>query len=80
MSRYQQAVVRPDVVVILEEGPTTWGAFVPSIPGCFAGGSTREEAEHNIERAITLHLGSIHHEELTKEAGSDSDAAMHSRQ
>tara|TARA_Y100001933_G_C18964731_1_gene549771 strand:- start:1254 stop:1469 length:216 start_codon:yes stop_codon:yes gene_type:complete len=43
-------------VVILEEGPESWGAYVPDLPGCVAAGATREEALELIQEAIEFHL------------------------
>jgi predicted RNase H-like HicB family nuclease len=42
--------------VILEQGPTSWGAYVPDLPGCVAAGETREEAAHLIREAIDFHI------------------------
>lgn len=42
--------------VIIEEGPTSFGATVPDLPGCFAVGRTRQEAERLIEEAIAEHI------------------------
>ena len=43
-------------VVILEEGPESWGAYVPDLPGCVAAGATREEALELIQEVIEFHL------------------------
>lgn len=43
-------------VVILEEGPKSWGAYVPDLPGCVAVGDTRQEALRLIREAIEFHL------------------------
>jgi predicted RNase H-like HicB family nuclease len=43
-------------VVVLEQGPTSWGAYVPDLPGCVAVGKSRDEVEHLIREAIALHL------------------------
>lgn len=43
-------------VVILEEGPESWGAYVPDLPGCVAVGETREEALKLIGEAVEFHL------------------------
>ena len=32
-------------LVVVEEGPTSFGAYVPDLPGCVAAGETREEGE-----------------------------------
>ena len=36
--------------VVIERGPTSFGASVPDLPGCFAVGETLEEAERLIAR------------------------------
>jgi predicted RNase H-like HicB family nuclease len=45
-----------DYLIVFERGPTSWGATVPDLPGCFAVGSTREEAERLIRGAIESHI------------------------
>ena len=42
--------------VIIERGPTSYGAYVPDLPGCIAAGETREEVEQLIRAAIEEHL------------------------
>jgi predicted RNase H-like HicB family nuclease len=46
-------------VVILEEGETSFGAYVPDLPGCVAVGETRDEAMELIREAIELHVESL---------------------
>jgi len=48
-----------EYVVILEEGVTSFGAYVPDLPGCVAVGETREEAMDLIREAIELHVDSL---------------------
>jgi predicted RNase H-like HicB family nuclease len=48
-----------EYVVILEEGPTSIGAYVPDLPGCVSVGETREEAIRLIREAIELHIESL---------------------
>jgi predicted RNase H-like HicB family nuclease len=43
-------------LVVVEEGPTSFGAYVPDLPGCVAAGETREEALTLIRDAIEFHL------------------------
>ena len=43
-------------MVILEEGPTSWGAYVPDLPGCVAAGNSKQEALSLIKEAIEFHL------------------------
>ncbi|WP_290650537.1 type II toxin-antitoxin system HicB family antitoxin [Aquisalimonas sp.] len=42
--------------VVVEEGSTSWGAYVPDLPGCVAAAETREEALRLIQEAIEFHL------------------------
>ncbi len=42
--------------VIIERGETSYGAYVPDLPGCIAVGKTREETETLIREAIEFHL------------------------
>lgn len=42
--------------VVIERGPTSYGASVPDLPGCFAVGDTLEEVERLIEDAIPGHI------------------------
>ena len=43
-------------VVIVEEGPTSWGAHVPDLPGCIAAGESRDEVVSLIREAIEVHI------------------------
>ncbi len=43
-------------MVVIEEGPSSYGAFVPDLPGCIAVGETEAEALSLIETAIQFHL------------------------
>ena len=49
-------------VVILEEGPESWGAYVPDLPGCVAAGKTRGEVLELIREAIEFHLDGMREE------------------
>lgn len=51
--------------VVIEKGNTSFGAYVPDLPGCVAVGETREEAMTLIREAIEFHL------EGMKEDGED---------
>ena len=42
--------------VILEQGESSYGAFVPDLPGCIAAGETREETLRLIKEAIAFHI------------------------
>ncbi len=43
-------------MVVVEEGETSYGAYVPDLPGCVAAGETREEVLQLIQEAIELHV------------------------
>lgn len=43
-------------MVVIEKGSSSYGAFVPDLPGCIAVGETEAEALALIEEAIQLHL------------------------
>jgi predicted RNase H-like HicB family nuclease len=45
-----------DYVVIVEKGETSYGAYVPDLPGCVAVGETRAEVMQLIREAIEFHL------------------------
>ena len=42
--------------VIIEEGPTSWGAYVPDLPGCIVAGESRHEVSELIREAIEFHI------------------------
>ena len=48
-----------DYVVIVEQEETSFGAYVPDLPGCVATGATVEEVEGQIREAIEFHLDGL---------------------
>ena len=48
-----------EFVVIYEEGPTSWGAYVPDLPTCVAVGKTFEEVQGLISEAISLYIETL---------------------
>jgi predicted RNase H-like HicB family nuclease len=42
--------------VVIEKGPTSFGAYVPDLPGCVAVAETKNEVERLIAEAITFHI------------------------
>jgi predicted RNase H-like HicB family nuclease len=48
-----------EYIVILEQGDSSFGAYVPDLPGCVAVGESREEAMELIREAIELHIESL---------------------
>lgn len=43
-------------MVIVEKGESSYGAFVPDLPGCIAVGETEQEVIELIQEAIQFHL------------------------
>lgn len=46
-------------MVVIEQGPGSWGAYAPDLPGCVAVGETRAEVTRLIHEAIEFHLESL---------------------
>jgi predicted RNase H-like HicB family nuclease len=46
-------------LVVIEQGPTSWGAYVPDLPGCVAAADTRDEVLALIREAIQLHVEAL---------------------
>jgi predicted RNase H-like HicB family nuclease len=42
--------------VVIENGDTSYGAYVPDLPGCVAAAETREEVIRLIHEAIEFHI------------------------
>ena len=42
--------------VVIEQGPTSYGAHVPDLPGCVAAAETKEEVCRLIKEAIELYV------------------------
>lgn len=43
-------------LVVVEKGATSFGAYVPDLPGCVAAGKTRDEVLKLIREAIEFHI------------------------
>ena len=43
-------------LVIIEKGASSYGAYVPDLPGCVAVGETKAEAHKLIAEAIQFHI------------------------
>ena len=46
-------------VVVYEQTPKNWSAYVPDLPGCVAAADTRAEVEGLIREAIALHIAAM---------------------
>ena len=56
--------------VIYEKGPTSWGAYVPDLPGVIAVGDSRDEVERLIQEAVEFHLDGMREEGISVPAPS----------
>ena len=52
-----------EYLVVVEKGTSSYGAYVPDLPGCIAVGDTRREVLKLIREGIALHI------EALREAG-----------
>ena len=63
---------RVKYLVVIENGPTSFGAYVPDLPGCVAVGATREEVATLIHEAIEFHIEGMKEDGLSIPAPSSS--------
>jgi predicted RNase H-like HicB family nuclease len=45
-----------EFLVVVEKGKTSYGAYVPDLPGCAAVGESRREVLRLIRQGIRLHI------------------------
>lgn len=45
--------------VVLEKGESSYGAYVPDLPGCVAVGESREETLALLKEAVDFHIGGL---------------------
>ena len=48
-----------EYLVVVEKGKSSYGAYVPDLPGCVAVGETRREVLRLIREAVELHIESL---------------------
>ena len=48
--------------VVIEQGPTSFGAYVPDLPGCIAAAESRAEVVTLIREAIEFHVEMLREE------------------
>lgn len=59
-------------MVVVEKGPTSYGAHVPDLPGCIAVGESREEVLTLIREAIAFHIEGLKEQRLSIPAPSST--------
>ena len=52
-------------LVVIEQGPSSFGAYVPDLPGCLAVGESRAEVTQLIHEAIEFHLEGMREDGLS---------------
>jgi predicted RNase H-like HicB family nuclease len=52
-------------LVVVEKGPSSYGAHVPDLPGCIAAAETKEEVLSLIREAIEFHIEGLKQEGQT---------------
>jgi predicted RNase H-like HicB family nuclease len=50
--------------IVVERGPTSYGAYVPDLPGCVAVGQSADEVRGLIEGAILMHVAELRRQGL----------------
>jgi len=50
--------------IVIERGDTSYGAYVPDLPGCVAAAATREEVVKLIHEAIEAHIQMLREERM----------------
>ena len=48
-----------EYLVVVEKGRSSYGAYVPDLPGCVAAGETRREVLKLIRDAAKLHIEAL---------------------
>jgi predicted RNase H-like HicB family nuclease len=50
--------------VVIEKGPTSYGAYVPDLPGCVAVAKTAAQVKKLIAEAVSLHFEGLREDGL----------------
>jgi predicted RNase H-like HicB family nuclease len=48
-----------EYLVVVEKGKSSYGAYVPDLPGCVAVGETRRDVRKLIREGIQIHIVSF---------------------
>ncbi len=52
-------------LVVIEKANGNYSAYSPDLPGCIATGSTREDAEQNMHKAVGMHVHGLLEDRLS---------------
>lgn len=48
-----------EYLVIVEKGPSSYGAYAPDLPGCVAAAESRREVRKLIREGVQLHIQAL---------------------
>ncbi len=51
-------------LIVIEKADGNYSAYSPDLPGCIATGTTHEEAELNMHKAIEMHVRGLLEDKL----------------
>ena len=51
-------------LIVIEKANVNYSAYSPDLPGCIATGSTHEEVEVNMHKAIEMHVQGLLEDKL----------------
>ncbi|UCE32911.1 MAG: type II toxin-antitoxin system HicB family antitoxin [Burkholderiales bacterium] len=68
--RVQRTEGATDYVVVVEKGDSSYGAYVPDLPGCVAVAESRAEVMRMIREAIEFHPEGLREQGLPIQAPS----------
>jgi predicted RNase H-like HicB family nuclease len=64
-------------LVVIEEGETGLGAYVPDLPGCIAAGETKKEVLELVQEAIDFHIEGLREQGAAIPAPASSGQVVH---
>ncbi len=51
-------------LIVIEKADGNYSAYSPDLPGCIATGTTREETEQNMYKAVEMHINGLREDGL----------------
>jgi predicted RNase H-like HicB family nuclease len=64
----------PRFLIVIERAGDNFSAYSPDLPGCVAAGKSREDAEREMQQAISLHVAGLLEDNLPiPEANSSAE-------
>ena len=51
-------------LIVIEQTPSGYSAYLPDLPGCIATAGTKDEVEREMKGAIAFHLDGLREEAL----------------